>query len=82
MGTPLDRGWRETQKRKDDDSYRTLISEARANLYEKNWAIDGDHVAGLLKDMSLVPTEARDGNRFDLRNLLMCSPERILIPII
>ena len=57
MGREDDRKRREELCRRDDTERRERVEEARANLYDKGYAITGDWVDGLLKDCSMVPTK-------------------------
>ena len=57
MGTRKDAWWRNKRKRVDDSAYREAISKARFGILEKNYALHGKHVDGILKEQSLVPVE-------------------------
>src|SRR5882762_48820 len=41
----------------DNDEHCKKVDNARKSLYKEGYAIVGDHVEGLLKDESLVPTK-------------------------
>jgi hypothetical protein len=43
----------------DNTKRQGLVDEARANLYQKGYALSSVHVDGLLKEESLVPTKVR-----------------------
>jgi len=57
LGTTEDRKVRIEKQRADSDEHQTLVKDARKKLYDEGYAVDGEHVDGLLKDESLVPTE-------------------------
>lgn len=57
LGREDDRKRREELCRKDDAERRKKVDDARKSLYNNGYAITGDHVDGLLKDESLVPTK-------------------------
>jgi hypothetical protein len=57
LGREDDRKRREELCRQDDDTRRKKVDDARKSLYDEGYAITGDHVDGLLKDDSLVPTK-------------------------
>ena len=57
LGREEDRKRREDSRREDDDERRKRVDAARKSLYDDGYAITGDHVDGLLKDESLVPTK-------------------------
>ena len=43
-------------RRIDDEIRQNKVSSAREIIYEKNYAVDTEHVEMLLKAQSLVPT--------------------------
>lgn len=57
LGREDDRKRREESCRKDDAERQKKVDDARKSLYNDGYAIAGDHVDGLLKDESLVPTK-------------------------
>ena len=57
IGREDDRKRREETRRRDDIERRKKVDEARKSLYDEGYAINGDHVDGLLKSESLVPTK-------------------------
>ena len=57
IGREDDRKRREETRRQDDTERRRKVDDARKSLYDEGYAIAGDHVDGLLKDKSLVPTK-------------------------
>jgi hypothetical protein len=57
LGRADDRNRREESRRQDNSERRKKVDDARKSLYEEGYAITGDHVDGLLKDESLVPTK-------------------------
>ena len=57
LGRDDDRQWREQSRRQDNAKRCQKVDNARKSLYEEGYAITGDHVDGLLKDESLVPTK-------------------------
>ena len=57
LGREEDRKRREELSRRDDNERRKKVDDARKSLYDEGYAITGDHVDGLLKDESLVPTK-------------------------
>jgi len=59
MGREDDRKRREDLCRRDNAERCEKVDEARKNLYNKGYAITGDHVDGLLKGKSMVPTLVR-----------------------
>jgi len=59
LGTVGDRTTRVEKQRVDSDGYQALVKSARKKLYDEGYAVDGEHVDGLLKGESLVPTEVR-----------------------
>ena len=59
LGTVEDRKMRIEKQRTDSDEHQTLVRTARKKLYDEGYAVDGEHVDGLLKDESLVPTEVQ-----------------------
>ena len=59
LGTAEDRQLRLEKQRTDSVERQTLIRDARKKLYDEGYAVDGEHVDGLLKGESLVPTEVR-----------------------
>ena len=59
LGTKEDRQTRLEKPRVDSAEHQALVRDARKKLYDEGYAVDGEHVDGLLKDESLVPTEVR-----------------------
>jgi len=57
LGQEDDRKRREESRRQDDVERRKKVDSARKSLYDEGYAIAGDHVDGLLKGESLVPTK-------------------------
>ncbi|KAF9646621.1 hypothetical protein BDM02DRAFT_3188673 [Thelephora ganbajun] len=57
IGREDDRKCREESRQQDDAERRKKVDDARKSLYDEGYAIAGDHVDGLLKDESLVPTK-------------------------
>jgi len=57
IGREDDRKRREESQRHDDAERRKKVDDARKSLYDEGYAITGDHVDGLLKDKSMVPTK-------------------------
>ena len=57
IGREDDRKRREESRRQDNVERRGKVDNARKSLYDEGYAITGDHVNGLLKDESLVPTK-------------------------
>lgn len=57
MGREDDQKHRDESCRKDDIQRRNKVDVARKSLYDEGYAITGDHVDGLLRDESLVPTK-------------------------
>ena len=57
LGTAEDQQTRLEKQRVDSTEYWTLVKDAQKKLYDEGYAVDGEHVDGLLKDESLVPTE-------------------------
>ena len=57
LGQDDDRRRREESLRLDDVNRRKSVHDARRSLYQEGYAISGDHVDGLLKEESRVPTE-------------------------
>jgi hypothetical protein len=47
---------RETLRRTDDETKKSLVATAREIIYKKNYAVDYDGVDTLLKEQSLVPS--------------------------
>ena len=56
LGRADDRKRREELHRQDNVERREKVDAARESLYNEGYAITGDHVDGVLKDESLVPT--------------------------
>jgi hypothetical protein len=56
LGMKRDMQQRISLQRVDDDIRRSSVSSARKIIYQKNYAVDNDHVEMLLKEQSLVPT--------------------------
>ena len=56
LGCEDDWKWCEESCCQDSDECRKKVDNARKSLYEEGYSITGDHVDGLLKDESLVPT--------------------------
>ena len=57
LGTPEDRELRQTKPRIESEERQQQVKDAREKLYREGYAITGDHVDGVLKDESLVPTQ-------------------------
>ena len=57
VGREDDQKWRKESCRQDNAERRKKVDDARKSLYDDGYAITGDHVDGLLKDESLVPTK-------------------------
>lgn len=57
IGREEDRKLREESCRRDDAQRQKKVDDARRSLYDEGYAITGDHVDGLLKEESLVPTK-------------------------
>ena len=57
IGTEEDHRTREESRRTDSVERQGQIERARKNLYEDGYAVSGDHVNGMLKHGSLVPTK-------------------------
>jgi len=57
LGRDDDRKRREETCRQDNAERRKKVDDARKSLYAEGYAITGDHVDGLLKDESMVPTK-------------------------
>lgn len=71
LGTVLDKKHRKTMARVDDDKRRRNITTAREIIYEKNYAVDNEHVEVILKEQSLVPTVVRTATKMVLMTVLM-----------
>jgi hypothetical protein len=56
MGMKRDMKQRETLARVDNESRRQKVAAAREIIYNKNYAVNTDHVEALLRPQSLVPT--------------------------
>jgi hypothetical protein len=59
LGTPADKNLREHLELKDDKTWRQSVAEARRLMYDGGYAINGDKVDSILKDISAVPTKVR-----------------------
>ena len=59
LGTMEDRRAHVEKQQVNSDEHQGCVKDARKKLYDEGYAVDGDHVDGLLKDESLVPTEVR-----------------------
>jgi len=57
LGREDDRKRREELRREDNNERREKVEGARKSLYNEGYAITGEHVDGLLKDESMVPTK-------------------------
>lgn len=57
LGRDDDRKQREESCREDNTQRRKKVDDAHKSLYEEGYAITGDHVDGLLKNESMVPTK-------------------------
>ena len=57
MGTPIDDRQCIQQRIDCEDRRRELVSDARREIFENNYAVDGTKVEGLLKSQSLVPVD-------------------------
>jgi hypothetical protein len=78
LGREDDRKRREDSRGKDDTECRKKVDDARKSLYYEGYAITGDHVDGLLKDESLVPTKVSASTFTLLLHLKTILTERIL----
>lgn len=56
LGTQEDRALRVEKPRVDSLERQALVELARTNLYRHGYAITGDYVDGVLKELSYVPT--------------------------
>lgn len=56
LGTVEDCTLRQTQLRVESEERQQRVKDARDKLYREGYVITGDHVDGVLKDESLVPT--------------------------
>ena len=56
VGTECDKVQRKISACTNDNVYQEKICEARALIYEKNWAVESTPVQRILKPQSLVPT--------------------------
>jgi len=56
LGMKRDMQQRVSLRRIDDEIRQNKVSSAREIIYEKNYAVDTEHVEMLLKVQSLVPT--------------------------
>ena len=59
IGREEDQCIREELRRVDTDEWQSQVTQARKNLYEKGYALTSEHVDGILKESSLVPTKVR-----------------------
>lgn len=59
IGRDDDRRTREELRRVDNAERQGRVEQARTNLYGSGYALSGDHVDGILKNGSLVPTKVR-----------------------
>jgi len=50
---------RRTQVRRDDEDRQKKVEKPREFIYERGYVVGSSHVEDLLKQDSLVPTEAR-----------------------
>ena len=57
LGRESDRKLREELCREDNNERRRRIDNAHKSLYDEGYAIAGDHVDGILKDESQIPTK-------------------------
>lgn len=57
IGRDDDRKCRHESRRRDNAERQNNVDAARRILYEEGYAITGDHVDGLLKEYSRVPTK-------------------------
>ena len=64
IGREDDRKRREESCRRDNAERRNKVDNARRILYDEGYAITGDHVDGLLKDESLIPTKVYTSSWF------------------
>jgi hypothetical protein len=55
LGTSLDRKQRQSLARIDDHARRFDIKTAREIIYQKNYAVNSEHVEKILQGQSLVP---------------------------
>jgi len=58
FATPDDMEIRRTQARCDDEDRQKKVEKACEFIYEKGYVVSSSHVEDLLKEESLVPTEA------------------------
>ena len=57
LGTTGDTADRNSKARRDNDNFRSIIQEARDNIYQKGYALQSEPgVERLLKESSFVPT--------------------------
>jgi hypothetical protein len=59
LGTEDDRYTREQSRRADTVERQNRVEQAHTNLYKSGYSLAGDHVGGVLKEHSLVPTKVR-----------------------
>lgn len=50
--------FRRTQSRRDDEERQNKVKRARGFIYKKGYVVGSSYVEDLLKETSLVPTEA------------------------
>lgn len=81
LGTTEDRMLRQTQPRLDSKERQQRVKDARDKLYREGYVITGDHVDGVLKDESLVPTQVCPPDKPPLLPLSDLSPE-LLFPVL
>ena len=59
IGSEDDQRTRRELQRVDNIERQGRVKQARVNLYEKGYALGGDHVDRYLKEGSMVPTMVR-----------------------
>lgn len=59
VGTRADQQLREEKGHRDDEIWRGLGKNARKLMYKDGYAINGDTVNNILKDISGVPTKVK-----------------------
>ena len=59
LGTTEDRTLRQTKPQVESEERQQRVKDARDKLYREGYVITGEHVDGVLKDESLVPTQVR-----------------------
>lgn len=76
MGAPIDDQRCVQQRIDSEDRRRELVADARREIVENNYAVDGIKVEGLLKSQSLVPVNVGSilvpSDFILIRNFLEC----------